>query len=89
MKHVIKESGLIEVYSATKHRQSIVKSLQAVDAPDAQIDSIAEAVLIAANIWLTNKHEVTYKDIRAFTARQLEKHDKNAAIVYKKHKDIW
>lgn len=89
MIHVIKSSGTSEEYVAAKQQLSIVKSLLAVHEEPGTTERIAAAVMDRVTLWLANKHEVTSLDLRTVSANELAKHNKDAAVVYKKYKDIW
>ena len=89
MTHVVKASGAIQNYSAEKHRRSIQRSLYAVHVNAAVAHEITDKILHACHSWRENKAEVTTLDLKTFTAKQLTHYDKDAAMVYKKHKDIW
>lgn len=89
MKHVIKTAGNIQNFSVTKLEKSIASSLVAVHAPSEDIPNITTQVCATVTAWLENKHEVSTIDIRTATAKELAKYNKDAAVLYKKHKDIW
>jgi transcriptional regulator NrdR family protein len=89
MKHIIKTNGNVEDFSTRKLQKSITHSLYAVHAADEEIETITARVCEAITDWIANKHEVSTKDIRAAVTRELAKYDKDAAVLYKKHKDLW
>lgn len=89
MKHIIKMNGTVQDYSSNKLRKSITHSLYAVHVTDDEAASITTEVSAAITNWLANKHEVSTKDIRAAVTRELAKYNKDAAVLYKKHKDLW
>lgn len=89
MKHVIKNTGKVQSFNSKKLVKSIEHTLLSNHyAPD-QAKTIAQKVNQGVVEWMTKKTEVTYKDIRAQAAKQLAKIDKNAAFLYKKHKELW
>lgn len=89
MKHVIKISGKIEDFSKTKLQKSVRSSLHAVHCADDASEEIVQKVLTSFAEWLKNKHEVSTLDIRAFVAKELAKYNKDAAVLYKNHRDMW
>ena len=89
MKHVIKNDGQVEAFNSKKLAFSIEKTLIANHYGANKARIIAEAVTSSIVEWLKVKTEVTYKDIRSQVTKHLAKHDKGAAIFYKKHKDLW
>ena len=89
MKHIVKSNKRVQDFSMQKLQKSIMYSLQAVHATDEEIEHAVFQVSGAVSSWLDNKHEVTTKDIRTFTTRELAKYNKDAVVLYKKHKDLW
>ena len=89
MKHLIKASGSVQVFSANKLQNSIIASLHAVHKNAADTQEISVKVTQEVVNWLHNKQEVSSVDVRTAAAASLAKYDKDAAVVYKKHKDMW
>jgi transcriptional regulator NrdR family protein len=85
VKHVIKTSGKIEDFSITKLQKSVQASLHAVHSADDATEEVIQKVVE----WLKNKHEVSSLDIRTFVAKELAKYNKDAAVLYKNHRDMW
>jgi transcriptional regulator NrdR family protein len=89
MKHVIKSTGKVQIYSSTKLQKSIARSLLAVHVAEEDVADITSKVSTAVMAWLDNKYEVSTVDIRTIASRELAKYSKDAAVVYKKHKELW
>lgn len=89
MKHLRKNNGKVETFNSKKLASSIEKALLSNHYSQAQARQIAQEVTKNVVEWLSQKTEVTHLDIRYQAAKNLNKYDKNAALLYKKHKDLW
>lgn len=89
MKHVIKDSLAIQAYSESKLIKSIERTLRSEGYSTASAAKNAKIVTVAVRSWIDNKTQITSLDIRRQATKALEAFDPHAALLYKKHKQIW
>ena len=86
--HIVKRAGHTEDYDERKLYASIYTSCVAVreSAPTAEL--IASKVCEDVGGWLSNKHEVTSKDIRKMASISLHEYNHDAAWLYRHQRNI-
>lgn len=89
MKHVHKYNSHIEPFDPKKIANSVYKTLISNQIDHQKATQISQKIAKDITIWMTKKTEVTHLDIRRQVAINLTKYDKNIAILYEKHKDLW
>lgn len=88
MKHVHKYSGNIETFNSKKLNASLVKLLRSNHYSHSKSKEIADEVTKKTVAWISQKTEVTHRDIRAQAAKHLKVFDKNTADLYNNHKNL-
>ena len=89
MKHVYKNNGTIDAFNLKKINISIYKTMIASQINHNKAKQISQDVSQELETWMARKTNVTYLDIRKQVTIRLGKYDKNIAILYDKHKDLW
>jgi transcriptional regulator NrdR family protein len=89
MKHVHKFNSQIEPYDPKKVANSVYKTLVSNQIDPQKAKQISQSIAKDITIWITKKTEITHLDVRKQVAINLAKYDKNIAILYEKHKDLW
>ncbi len=86
MVDVIKRDGkTYESFDRKKLHKSIVAVCLSVRTPQGQAETTAHSVCDEVITWLQNKNEVTSRDIRTVTAKQLKRFHPEAAYLYEQH----
>lgn len=89
MKHVIKDNGKVETFNSKKLSKSLERTLMSNHYSASRAKDISHSVTQQVVEWLASKTEVTITDIRAQSSKRLARIDKNVALLYKKHKELW
>lgn len=86
MKHVVKRHGRPEAYDARKIYASSYAAVLAARQTTDSAELIAERVTADVNAWMSDKHEVTARDLRAQVAACLTVLQPQAGLIYKHHR---
>lgn len=88
MAHIVKRKGHKEEYDEKKVYASSYAAAMNVHLGEKRSESIAEEVMKDLNKWIEGKEEVESKEIFQEVDHVLEKHDKDAAFMYRTHLDV-
>lgn len=86
IKTIIKSDGQTQFFDPKKVSTSIKKSCLAVNSSLGEAEKYAELITKEINKWLKAKSEVTSKDIRIRSSRELKKYHPEAAFFYENYK---
>lgn len=89
MKHIIKDYGGVELYDPSKLQSSIKRTLISCQVERKMAEEQSKKITDDFSNWLKPKSEITSLDIRSKVANMLIEYNKNAAILYKNHKELW
>ena len=86
--HVVKRKGHTEKFDARKIHRSCYRACVGSHLARKEAREICRKVTKAAKQWVKKKPMVTTKQIHVFVAKELRKHNKEAAFMYETHRDI-
>ena len=86
--HIVKRKGHKEKFDEKKAYASVYWACKSshMDAPKCEL--ISEKTVEALKKHIKEKKEIDSSKIFEFLSKEMEKHDKNAAYMYKTHRDI-
>ena len=89
MVHIVKRKGHKEKFDERKIYGSCYEaSFSCCNYNEKQTEKICEKVTLEIKKWVKNKKEVTSEQIFKQVIKELKKHSKEAAFMYKTHRDI-
>ena len=83
-----RRTGECQPYDERKVYGSVYAACYVVRKSDKECERIAEAVAKKITGFAKGKKEITSRTIHKLVAKELHKHDKDAAFMYDTHKDI-
>lgn len=85
---VIKRDKTREPYTEEKVFNSCHRACLNAHLKEEKAQNFCKHVLVKVNVWATSKEEITSKEIFEKIAEELKKHDADAFLMYKTHRDI-
>lgn len=86
--HIVKRKGHRECFDERKVYASCYAACMSSHTPHKQAEKICQKVSSDVRNWIKSKRTVTAEQIFTEVGRRLDKHNKNAAFMYRTHRDI-
>jgi transcriptional regulator NrdR family protein len=86
--HIVKRRGHQEAYDSHKVYGSCYAACLNTHMDKQEAEEICKKVTEAVDTWIAGRSEASSQEIFEETTRVLEQHNKNAAFMYKTHRDI-
>tara|TARA_Y100000310_G_scaffold286069_1_gene309944 strand:- start:3019 stop:3288 length:270 start_codon:yes stop_codon:yes gene_type:complete len=88
MKHLVKRRGHLEKFDERKVYASCYAACLSHDITRGEAEKVCEKVTKEVKKWIKDKKEVTSDGLFREIGKSLAKHSKEAAYLYKTHRDI-
>lgn len=86
--HIVKRKGHKEPFDDRKAYGSVYRACASAHVGKGECERIAAKVVKALDDFVGDKKEVNSRDLFKFLGKELEKHHKDAAYMFRSHRDI-